>query len=232
MTTKISAKDRILDAALPLFNAQGSANVTTNRIGQQLKMSPGNLYYHFRNKEEIIRALFARLDQTWDQDYTLPKGRPLNLGDVMHYLHLTFETMWRYRFFYRETLSLVHNDPQLAEHYRRVRERGLNDTEVLLTALIHGGVLLPSAHTALPELSVLIRIVTDNWLNFRALGDEPVDPTEMRAGVGLVLSIARPYFTSSAQDAYRASELARWAQETNRHLTWQALTGNRPAEPA
>ncbi|WP_420593495.1 TetR/AcrR family transcriptional regulator [Deinococcus sp.] len=232
MTTKISAKDRILDAALTLFNAQGSANVTTNHIGEQLKMSPGNLYYHFRNKEAIIRALFARLDQTWDQDYGLPTDRPLRLEDVTHFLHLTFETMWRYRFFYRETPNLVHNDPELAQHYRHVRERGLKDTEVLLEALIDGDVLRPSARTALPELSVLIRIVTDNWLNFRALGDEPVDPTQMRAGVGLVLSIARPYFTPSAQDAHRASELARWAQETYHHLTWQALTGNRPAQPA
>lgn len=230
--SKPRAKDRILDAALTLFNAHGSANVTTNHIGQHLGMSPGNLYYHFRNKEEIIRALFARLDRLWDGDYALAPGTRLGLDDVMKLLHVTFETMWRYRFFYRETLGLVQNDPELAQTYRRVRVRGLQGTEELLHSLIHSGVLQPSARTAVPELSVLIRIVTDNWLNFRALGDQPLDPTDMGAGVGLVLSMVKPYFTPSAQEAHHRSELARWEQETYHHLTWQALTGNLPQETA
>jgi AcrR family transcriptional regulator len=230
MTVKTSAKDRILDAALTLFNTHGSANVTTNHIGHQLGMSPGNLYYHFRNKEQIIRALFDRLDRTWDQDYALAPDASLRLDDVMQLLHVTFETMWHYRFFYRETLGLIHNDPELAQAYRRVRTRGLQGTEELLRALIGRGFLQPSARAAVPELSVLIRIVTDNWLNFRALGDEPLDPTDMEAGVGLVLSIVKPYFSPSVQEAYHRSELARWEQEVYHNLTWQALTGTLPQE--
>ncbi len=226
MTRKPTAKERILAAALTLFNEQGSANVTTNHIAQRLAMSPGNLYYHYRNKEEIIRALFTQLDHAWDQDYAWPDHRPLGLGDVVSMLHVTFETMWRYRFFYRETLGLIHNNPELAVHYRRVRARGLSDTEALLHTLIEEGLLLPDARRAIPELSVLIRIVTDNWLNFRTLGDEPVDPTDMQAGVGLVLSLARPYYTPGALSAYQTSELARWQQEVNHALTWQALTGS------
>ena len=58
-------KARILDAALALFNEQGTANVTTNHIAEALGMGPGNLYYHYRNKAEIVRALFARIEAEW-----------------------------------------------------------------------------------------------------------------------------------------------------------------------
>ena len=56
----MNTHDRILDTALRLFNQSGTAAVSTNHIAAALGMSPGNLYYHFRNKEAIIRDLFEQ----------------------------------------------------------------------------------------------------------------------------------------------------------------------------
>ncbi|HGY0963944.1 TPA: TetR/AcrR family transcriptional regulator, partial [Vibrio cholerae] len=55
----MKTKDRIVHAALELFNQQGERNITTNHIAAHIEISPGNLYYHFRNKQEIVRDIFA-----------------------------------------------------------------------------------------------------------------------------------------------------------------------------
>lgn len=62
MAPRVKTRDRIVAESLELFNAQGERNVTTNHIAAHLGMSPGNLYYHFRNKQAIIAELFAQYE--------------------------------------------------------------------------------------------------------------------------------------------------------------------------
>ena len=54
----MKTRDRIIHSATELFNDQGERNITTNHIAAHLGISPGNLYYHFRNKEDIIHSIF------------------------------------------------------------------------------------------------------------------------------------------------------------------------------
>ena len=51
-------RDSILLTALDAFGEEGTAQVTTNNIADILEISPGNVYYYFKNKQEIIEALY------------------------------------------------------------------------------------------------------------------------------------------------------------------------------
>ena len=77
----MKTRDRIIEASLQLFNEQGERAVTTNHIAAHLGMSPGNLYYHFRNKQQIIAELFERYAAEAEQNLALPEGRALDLDD-------------------------------------------------------------------------------------------------------------------------------------------------------
>ena len=52
--------ERILETALEMFNRFGEPNVSTTAISTEMGISPGNLYYHYPAKDELVNALFER----------------------------------------------------------------------------------------------------------------------------------------------------------------------------
>lgn len=112
----MKTKERILIVSNDLFNRNGVQAVTTNHIAKALKMSPGNLYFHYRNKEEILQELFKKMCsetyQIWKQKRSTPVG-PLEFIDS------NFEVYWKYRFFHREMYSLRRKDSALAKMWKK-----------------------------------------------------------------------------------------------------------------
>lgn len=110
-------KDRIVLTSIELFNRQGVVPVTTNHIAKELGISPGNLYFHFANKEEIIRHIFQ---QVCNDTYKLWRVRPKNrAGHPLELIEKNFELYWRYRFLHREMYFLRRKDQQLSKMWKR-----------------------------------------------------------------------------------------------------------------
>lgn len=118
----LETKARILKAALKLFNDLGSDAVTTHDIAKQADLSPGNLYYHFKNKNAIIRALFYEIDifsiNKWREKS--PAHREVRFSDFMQFY---FGSLTKYKFFFREFSSILKNDPILAKEWRHIYDR-------------------------------------------------------------------------------------------------------------
>jgi AcrR family transcriptional regulator len=193
-------RERIIDTAIALFNEQGTGRVSTNHIAQATGISPGNLYYHFRNKEAIIRAIYARLRPAWEAASALPAGQPPTVIDLRRILSEHARLVWAYRFYYRELPALLQRDPELAREYREVRRAALTNIETLLRQFIEAGVLVvPDADAALSELAQVIWVLADFWLPFAELGDDPVGPDDLDRGITLILRVLSPYFTAATE---------------------------------
>ncbi len=114
-----ATKQRILEAALRLFNQHGTAAISTNHVADALRMSPGNLYYHFRNKSSLVRGLFAQFcDEATLRGVEHDEGPPVFL--LVAWLERRAALLGRYEFLAREIFSLIEADPSLRERFERL----------------------------------------------------------------------------------------------------------------
>ena len=125
--------ERILGATLELFNRFGEPNASTTMISAELNISPGNLYYHFPSKDELVNTLF---DQYEGRLYELlaASADVLDVEDAWFFLHSLFELIWEYRFLYRDVGHLLSRNRRLETHFpaillrKRAALRQLLDT--------------------------------------------------------------------------------------------------------
>jgi AcrR family transcriptional regulator len=195
----MSTKERIITAAVGLFNESGTGAISTNHIAEALGISPGNLYYHFRNKEEIIRAILERMIGAWGELFTLPHDRAPTLADLQHMFKGNFTVLWDYRFFYREMIALMQRDPELKRRYQAVRQQGFANIDGMFRRFAAVGLIrVPDDPTVVPNLASICWIIGDFWLPFVEMDGELVGPERAQEGVSLMMQVLRPYLTDTA----------------------------------
>jgi AcrR family transcriptional regulator len=199
-------RERILRVSLELFNLHGEGNVTTGHIADELNISPGNLYYHFRNKDEIVHHLFAEFEKAID---VAPQGITdvaSAMEDLWLYLHMMFERIWQYRFLYRNLDDLLARDAKLKSHFNIII--GHKRDAVLGMCRALGDVKAMRANEEeIAALAENVLVVASYWLNYehmRARGtrDSAADETEkhLMRGVYQVMALVAPFLQGAARE--------------------------------
>jgi len=158
-------RDRILDTALALFNEAGVVHVSTNAIAEELEISPGNLYYHFRSKDDIVKDLFARYEQEMLATLAVPGERLPDLEDVWFFLHTLFEVIGRYRFIYRNFNDVSQDLPGLRKRFQAILDLKAHTAATYIAGLVEAGVMQASAAER-EALARNIVLLTTCWLSF------------------------------------------------------------------
>ena len=185
-------RQRILDASLAMFNAQGEPNVTTNHIADELEISPGNLYYHFRNKDDIIEQLFGGYEQRMDAALVAPPGRLPGLEDVWLQLHLVFECIWDYRFLYRDLVDILTRNRRMRMRFARILKRADEQAHTVMRGLVQAGVMRASADEV-DAASTNILVIATFWLNYAAARGDKDERASIRDGIVQVMMLIAPF---------------------------------------
>jgi AcrR family transcriptional regulator len=185
-------RERILEASLALFNARGEPNVSTNHIADELEISPGNLYYHFRNKDDIIEQLFARFEVRMDSALLSPEDRAPTLEDIWLQLHAIYECIWDYRFIYRDLVDLTSRNRKLRMHFARIFKRATENAVRVMQGMVRGGLMRASADEIEATAGNILLIATF-WLNFSAVRGETDERESINRGIAQVLMLIAPF---------------------------------------
>ena len=116
----MKTSERILMVSLTLFNTHGEPNVSSVDIANEMDISPGNLYYHFKGKETIISSLFEMYRQRMSKILLAPNKEDLSLDDFFYYLLMILETSNLFIFLYRNPTELSEKYPQVAKGLSRM----------------------------------------------------------------------------------------------------------------
>jgi AcrR family transcriptional regulator len=185
-------RQRILDTSLAMFNTQGEPNVTTNHIADELEISPGNLYYHFRNKDDIIEQLFARYEERMDNALAAPSGRLPELEDIWLQLHLVFECIWDYRFLYRDLVEILSRNRRLRMRFARILKRADERAHLVMRGLNQAGIMRGSADE-LNAAATNVLVLSTFWLNYSAARGDRDEQTAIRQGIIQVMMLLAPF---------------------------------------
>jgi AcrR family transcriptional regulator len=196
-------RERILKVSLDLFNQHGESNVTTGHIADELNISPGNLYYHFRNKDEIIQHLFAEFEKQIDIAPGPITDAASAMEDMWLYLHMMFERIWQYRFLYRNLDDLLARDTKLKSHFNIIISHKRDAIRVICDSLVAAKAM--DATTKIIEaLAENILVVATYWLNYENLkhraGIQDDPEKHLTRGVYQVMCLLAPYLGGDAKE--------------------------------
>jgi AcrR family transcriptional regulator len=196
-------RERILKVSLDLFNANGEANVTTGHIADELNISPGNLYYHFRNKDEIIHHLFADFEREIDVSPAGITDVASAMEDLWLYLHMMFERIWQYRFLYRNLDDLVTRDAKLKSHFNIIIGHKRDAVLSMCRALADVGAMKAN-DDEITALAENVLVVASYWLNYEHMraGKNAKDEPELHLirGVYQVMALVAPFLQGQARE--------------------------------
>jgi AcrR family transcriptional regulator len=195
--------ERILEVTLELFNRFGEPNVSTTLISAELGISPGNLYYHYPAKDELINSLFDRYEKALDE-LLRAADEVRHIEDAWLFFHMLFELIWQYRFLYRDLNDLLSKNRRLETHFQFV----LKHKTRAVQAVLDGMAAERAAPLERPQAEAVANamvVVLTYWLSYEYVRDprralEPENAAAaMARGAYHVLSLLLPYLDEAAQ---------------------------------
>ena len=180
----MNTRERILRVSLFLFNDEGESHQTALDISNTLEISPGNLYYHFKGKDAIIRTLFDHYEEEVRTILLGSRNRLSNLKDKLLFLYIILEETYDFRFFYRNLDDLLFRYPDLADRFRTLQSDVHEAIMRMLADLSINGERTPDQQS-MNALSDQVMLNLNFWLAADAIREDD------KTGQDLILQTVR-----------------------------------------
>lgn len=201
----MGTKDKIIRTSIELFNQHGERAITTNHIASHMGISPGNLYYHFKNKEDIIRHIFALYSEHLNTHFRPMRPDDDALQNLVGYLDSLFDLMWHYHFFYDNLGDILSRDETLKKDYIAFQSALLEQVKAVILALRYSDIITIEDDDV-SELAHILKMTVSFWTPYikaRRLSGE-LEQQDIYDGILKVLLLLRAYCTPASLEKVNA----------------------------
>ncbi|MGL6127127.1 TetR/AcrR family transcriptional regulator [Chryseobacterium artocarpi] len=162
----MGTKEKILAKALELYNEKGYNTITTRHIAAELSISPGNLHYHFKHSEDIIKILFSELIVKMDELLNeMKKKENKVLKDLYDFTFSTCEIFYSYRFIFVNFVDILNNIPEIKAQYEGINFSRKEEFYFIFSGLQKNNIFRENVPEFITDcLTEQIFIIADNWL--------------------------------------------------------------------
>lgn len=207
----MKTRDRILVTSLRMFNEDGEAHTTTLDIATEMDISPGNLYYHFKGKDQIIAELFDQYEIALAETLRAPLDQPLHqaeglVEDNWYFLYVVLEELYQYRFLYHNLDDILQRYPKLNKRFRQIVALKRQTLAAILDSLLEQA-LIEASGDQMVALVENMALQLTYWLNYDRLlhGERPAQHS-IHQGVLQLLTMIAPYLGEDQLTFYRECE--------------------------
>ena len=178
------------------MNREGEPHVTTADIADEMNISPGNLYYHFRNKDDIIGELYAAYEKGVLPLLAAPPVAEVE--DLWFLLHVLFERMHEYRFLYRDLDEITSRNRKLALRVADFLRRLESTVLELSRSLVRSG-RMRASERELGALAANATLVSTYWMSWQRVGGAGRDDADLTAAAYHVLALFAPFMVGDGR---------------------------------
>lgn len=202
----VKTKEKIVQASLELFNLHGERSITTNHIAAHIKISPGNLYYHYRNKSDIIARIFDQYELAVSELFELPSDRDITLDDRARLTEKLLDLIWKYRFMHRDLVGMLANDAELKERYQAFATRSIKSTEQVYRKMSEFG-FMKIPEEQLKPLALNIWILATSWTTYlrtaQGVPEDQLTREQLNQVIYQMTCLEMPYLTEITREETR-----------------------------
>lgn len=199
---KLKTKDKILLAAIEQYNKVGVQSITSRHIAGEMGISHGNLDYHYKNKEDIILAIYKKMRAEMSESYSTRREKTSSLEHFHLLLIQLEEFQYRYRFFNYDVLEISRSFPKVSKLLQKTFELRKQQMQNLFLEFKNDGFSTLSEGEPSERVQHIIRIIITFWLSQREVLAS-FKFTEKGEMVRSVWTVLKPYLTETGKDEKR-----------------------------
>ena len=193
-------RQNIIQTAIRLFNEKGVVNIRIRDIAQELGISPGNVTYHYNNKQELMDSVYRYMIKTLEEmalGNQFMNPRKDHLGVAKGYL----EHIVQFRFFYQDTLEVIRSYPELAKlHQQQVEQEKSIIRNLMFIAVGKGEMMVEPIDGLYESLAHSIWMTVHFWLTQQIIRGQENNNLEM--GLVTIANLLFPYATEKGKTVF------------------------------
>lgn len=197
-------KKKILLASLTLFNEHGLLNVSQRRITEYLKISPGNLTYHFKKKEDISEALYFEFMAIIAKESKVYLASTRGMHDFVNLIQNWFAHMYDYRFIFFDLTNLIRMNEKIAANYEQfILVRASIFLKIVNSLIAEEIIRKAEISNEYEHLYSRLHIVSDFHLSYRKAANKQMEKAEQKKHMAIFFHAIYPYFTKKGKQTFK-----------------------------